>query len=129
MEYTGVVGAMVIEQMAWVNCQVPNDETFSGDGLRQFIGDHENHLVEVEEGRREDFTLINWENNQLHWLVNKLLVQVMVLEGCQDSPLEIHDSPILIPIPPPTGQLLVEIDDINDEWNQAITKDLVEGQS
>ena len=81
----------------------------------------------MEEGRQEDFTLINWvlinlqttnlainwENNWLCCLVDKLLVQVTVLEGYQDSPSEIPDSPVPIPIPPPARQLLVEIDNVN----------------
>ena len=67
----------------------------------------------------------------LHWveaLNTQLLMQVMVLEVTQNHPLEIPDSPELIPIPAPGGNLLVEIDDrVDDEVAQAITEDQVEG--
>lgn len=42
MEYTGVVGVMVMEQLVTANNQVLDDFTFSWDGLRNFISDHEN---------------------------------------------------------------------------------------
>ena len=56
-------------------------------------------------------------------------MRVMVLEGYQDNLIEIPDSSALIPIPPPRGSLLVEIQDgTDDEANQAVVEDLAEGQ-
>ena len=63
-------------------------------------------------------------------LRDELLVQVMVLEGCQGDPIEILGSPELILIPSPAGQQLILIDDeevpdSEDRRNQAITEDHV----
>ena len=48
MEYTGAVRIEVLEMMGMMNCCIPEQETFSGDGLLQFIRDHKNHLAKVK---------------------------------------------------------------------------------
>ena len=66
---------------------------------------------------------------ELCHLVNELLIQVMVLEGHQGSPIEISDSLAPILIPSPGGNLLVEIQDRTDnKQNQVNVEDLTEGQ-
>ena len=73
--------------------------------------------------------VLNHDICSLSRLVNKLLMRVTVLEGTQGNPIEIPDSPALIPIPPPGGNLLVEIvDGTNDKAAQAAAEDQVEGQ-
>ena len=124
---------------------MPDNKMFRRDGLRRFIGDHEDNLAEVEGAHREYVQLSNGAlhnlqiTNQvyhqeitfLNSLMNQLLVQVTVLEGHWDSPLKIPDSLAPIPILPPAGQQLVEINDdkvsdLEDERNQVITEDQVE---
>ena len=49
----------------------------------------------------------------------------MVLEGQRDSPIEIPDSPVLIPILLPARQLLVLIEELNPEEEEGINLDEV----
>ena len=54
------------------------------------------------------------------------MMQVMALEGYQDNPIVVPNSPP-IPIPAPGGNLLVEIMDRTDnDMAQAITEDRAE---
>ena len=55
MEYTGVVGVEVADMLASVNKKVqalephvPAQHTFRGDGLQNFIQDHQDHLKHLE---------------------------------------------------------------------------------
>ena len=58
----------------------------------------------------------HWDLRRVERLNGELLMRVMVLEGCQDNPIKIPDSLVLIPIPPLGGNLLVEIvDRTNDD--------------
>ena len=60
--------------------------------------------------------------------MDKLLVRVMVLEGTQGNLIEIPNSPAPILIPPPGGNLLVEIvDGMDDDMVQVIIEDQEEG--
>ena len=79
---------------------------------------------------RQDITLESycWDLCQVEALNTQLLMQVMVLEATWDHLLEIPDSPKLVPIPAPGGNLLVEIDNgVDDEVAQAIVEDQAEG--
>ena len=61
-------------------------------------------------------------------LNSELLVWVTALEGTQDSPIIIPDSPPPIPIPAPGRNLLVEINNsMDDAAVQAIAEDQMEG--
>ena len=61
-------------------------------------------------------------------LNSELLVQVMALEGTQDSPIIIPDSPPPIPILAPGVNRLVEIEDRTDDVVvQAVAEDQAEG--
>ena len=62
----------------------------------------------------------------------ELLRQVLALEHGRGNPIMVLDSPELVPIPPPRilgpGSMLVEINDgVDDEWNQVVMEDQVEG--
>ena len=68
-----------------------------------------------------------WDLQRVERLNSELLMRVMVLEGHQGDLIEIPDSPVLILIPPPGGNLLVEIvDGTDDEAMQAAVEDMVE---
>ena len=58
-------------------------------------------------------------------------MRVTVLEVTRDHLLEILDSPVPVPVPPPVlgpGSVLVEINDgVDDAWAQAIAEDQAEG--
>ena len=68
-----------------------------------------------------------WDIAWSEHLINKLLIQVMVLEGWEGNLIEIPNSLALIPVPPPGGNLLVEImDRTDDDTAQAAAEDQVE---
>ena len=104
---------------------MPDDEIFRGGGLKTYIEDHENCLAAVEEVHYEfvmmldcsvqDLQIANLaycqEITNLNSLVDQLLRRVIVLERHRDSLIEIPDSLAPIPIPPPGGEQLVEIED------------------
>jgi len=104
MEYMGTVGAMVMEQVVLVNDQVPDNHTFSGMVLRDFISDHEERLAEVEGFLGiMDLHLCDLQSRDciqqdeirdLRGLVDQLLERVTALEGRRDTPIEILDIPI-----------------------------------
>ena len=60
-------------------------------------------------------------------LVDKLLIRVTVLEGWEGNLIEIPNSLVPILIPPPGGNILVEIvDGMDDEAVQAVVEDQAE---
>ena len=149
MEYTGLVGMELVDMLASINSKVedlaprmPMQHTFSGDGLNQFIQDHQDCLEQLEDQLSNVITMterlvmeLHLQNEVYHQdfrrvkrLNSELLIRVMVLEGCQDHPIEIPDSPVPILIPAPGGNLLVEIvDGTNDDMAQVVAEDLAEG--
>ena len=152
MEYTGAVGAEVVDMLTVVHekvwalePQVPNQHTFRGDGLQNFIQDHQDRLEQLEDQLRDLMTMIDvsvhhqdialeayhWDLRQVERLNGELLVWVAALEHGQGNPIRI-DNPELLPMPPPgglgLGSMLVEINDgVDDEWNQVVMEDQVEG--
>ena len=143
MEYTRAVGVEVLDMMVMMNHHIPEQEMFGGDGLCQFIQDHQDHLAQVEDQLGNLIMMMDWTCQdlqitnqvlnqdvvQIERLMDKHLVRVMVLEGTQGNLIEIPNSPALIPVPPPGGNLLVEIiDGMDDEVAQVIIEDQVEGQ-
>ena len=95
MEYTGAIGVEVLEMMAMINHHIPEQETFGGDGLHQFIQDHQDRITKLKDQLGNIIIMTNqtcWDlqiTNQvlnrdvthLERLVDKLLVRVTVLEG------------------------------------------------
>ena len=139
MEYTGAIGAMAMEQMAQINDRIPTDHTFGGTALRDFMSDHEERLAEVEsfpgimDGHLRDLQrrdrLQQEEIGELRDLVGELLERVTVLEGRRDTPIEIPDSPVPLPVRIlPGPHILVPIEELNpnsdeDEALWAIAED------
>ena len=127
MEYAGAVGVMAMEQVALVNEQVLTDHTFGGTALRDFMLDHEERLAEVEsfpgimDGHLWDLQRRDWIQQDgicdLRGLVDQLLERVTVLEGRRDTPIEIPDSPVPLPIHIllPVEHQLVPIEELNPD--------------
>ena len=141
MEYTRVVGVELADMLASINTRVLDQYTFSGDGLCQFIQDHQDCLEQLEDQLSNLIMMTNWSvmelqltNKSYHWnlwrvewLNGELLMRVTVLEGHQENPIEIPDTPPPILIPPPGGNILVEIvDGMDDEAVQAVVEDQAE---
>ena len=145
MEYAGVVGLEVANMLASVNEKVwvikphvPTQHTFGGNGLQNFIRDHQDRLEQLEDQLSDLVMMMNHvvgrllvANEAQRRLINKLLIQVTALEGTYEDPIMIPDSPAPIPIPPPVlglGSMLVEIEDGTDDAAvQAIVEDQAEG--
>ena len=73
-------------EVEWVNEAVVKHMTL----ITEAQGDIETLITEAH---RKDH-----EIDQLQGLVNELLNRVTVLEGCQDNPIEIPDSPVPLPV-------------------------------
>ena len=135
MEYSGAVGSELADILVSISLkvdlltpQVPDQRMFSGDSLYQFIQDHQDCLEQLEDQLSNLITMTNCSvmdlhlmNEAYHWnlwrveqLNLELLMRVTVLEGYQGDPIEIPNSPVPILIPPPGGNLLVEIVDGTD---------------
>ena len=145
MEYAGVVGVELADILASVNSkveelapQVPAQHMFGGDGLQNFICDHQDRLEHLEGSFHDLMMMVEnavgrlaiasksycQDLHQVERLNSKLLVRVTALEGTWDSPIIIPDSPLPIPIPAPGENFLVEIKDgTDDAVVQAITED------
>ena len=72
-------------------------------------------------------------HQDLRWVeeINvSLLRRVAALKYSQDNPIVVLDSPEPVPVPPPgrlgPGSMLIPIDDIDDDQNQAIAEDQAE---
>ena len=142
IEYAEAVGVEVVDMLTVVHekvkalePQVPAQHTFGGDGLQNFIRNHQDRLEHIKGQlgdlmtmvdhaiHHQDITLelYHWDLWQVERLNSKLLVQVAALEHGQSNPIRIN-SPEPIPVPPPgglgPGSVLVEIEDgVDDEWN------------
>ena len=151
MEYTRVVGAELVDMMTLVHekvqaleLQVPAQHTFGGDGLQDFIQDHQDCL-ECLEGQLGNLTTITNQTVERLLIYNEsyrqnlcrveevnvgLLRRVVALEHGWGNPILVLDSSEPVPVPPPAGlglgSVLVLINDVDDDWNQAITEDQVE---
>ena len=149
MEYAGVVGAeladmltAVHEKVKAIEPRVPAQHTFGGDGLQNFIRDHQDELERLSHQVENLTTMTNEAVRRLQvgqerqrvdlWMVEavnaKLLRRVAALEHGRDNPIVIPDSPEALPVRPPfvlgPGSVLIPIDDdVDDERNQMITED------
>ena len=137
---------VVHEKVQVLEPQVPTQHTFGGNGLQEFIQDHQDCLEWLED-QLGDLTMMTnqameglmIQNKSYHQdlcqveaLNSELLRWVVALEHGQGNPIIIPDSPEPIPVPPPgglgLGSVLVEIDNrVDDEQNQAVVEDQVEG--
>ena len=149
MEYAGVVGAeladmlmVVHEKVKVIEPRVPTQHTFGGDGLQNFIRDHQDELERLshqvenltmmtnkavrklqvgQERQRADLRMAEAVNAEL-------LRRVAALEHGRENPIVIPDSPEALPVRPPfvlgPGSILIPIDDdVDDERNQMIAED------
>ena len=148
MEYVGTIGVEIADMLASVNLRVeelaphmPVQHTFGGNGLHQFIGDHQDHLEQLED-QLSDLIMMteqlvielhltveayHWDLCWVERLNGELLIRVMVLEGHQGNLIKIPDIPPLILIPALGGNLLVEIVNRTDnDMVQVVVEDQVE---
>ena len=123
MEYTGVVAVEVTNMLMSVNKrlreiepQVLAQQMFRGNGLQNFIHDHQDRLEHIEGQlgdltimvdhtiHRQDITLESYHQDlwQVERLNSELLVWVAALEHSRGN-LILIDSPELIPVPPLGG--------------------------
>ena len=157
MEYVGVVGAELADMLTAVNekvkaiePRVPAQHTFGGDGLQNFIRDHQEELERLSHQVENLTTMMNEVvrrlqvgqerqrvDLQMAEAVNvELLRRVAALEHGRENPIVIPDSPEPVPVRPPfvlgPGSVLIPIDDdVDDERNQMIVEDqarLAEGR-
>ena len=157
MEYAGVVGAELADMLTAVNekvkaiePRVPAQHTFGGDGLQNFIRDHQEELECLSHQVENLMTMTNEAVRRLQVgqerqradlrtaeAVNaELLRRVAALEHGRENPIVIPDSPEALPVRPPfvlgPGSVLIPIDDdVDDERNQMIAEDqarLAEGR-
>jgi len=108
MEYAGAVGMMLLDEVSYVNGQTES-------GMGQAMNRIKQEVERVDEAVVEHTTLIaeaqgdieiliteahrkDHEIDHLRGLVDELLNWVMALEGHQDNPIEIPDSPAPLPI-------------------------------
>ena len=148
MEYTGVVGikladmlTLVHEKVQALELRVPAQHTFGGDGLQNFIHDHQEELERLSHQVENLTTMMNeavrrlqvsqerqrWDLRRVEEVNTELLRWVAALEHGRGNPIEIPDSPEALAVPPPfvlgPRSILIPIDDVDDEWNQMIAKD------
>ena len=148
MEYAGVVEAeladmltAVHEKVKAIEPRVPAQHTFGGDGLQNFIRDHQEELERLSHQVENLTTMTNEAVRRLQVgqeqqqadlrmveAVNaELLRQVVALEHGRDNPIVILDSPEAVLVRPPfvlgPGSVLILIDDVDDERNQMIAED------
>ena len=148
MEYMGVVGikladmlTLVHEKVRALELRVLAQHTFGGDGLQNFIHDHQEELERLSHQVENPMTMTNeavrrlqvGQERQRRDLqrveeVNvELLRRVAALEHGQGNPIKIPDSPEALAVPPlfvlGPGSVLIPIDDVDDERNQMIAKD------
>ena len=148
MEYAGVIRAkladmltMVHKKVKAIEPRVPTQHTFSGDGLQNFIHDHQEELERLSHQVENLTTMMNEAvqrlqvgqerqraDLQMAEAVNaELLRRVVALEHGQDNLIMIPDSPEALPVWPPfvlgPGSILIPIDDVDDERNQMIAED------
>jgi len=97
MEYAGSVGTMLLDEVAYVNGQTESSMGRAMNGIEREVERVDEAVVEhttlIAEARRKDH-----EIDRLRELVDELLNRVMVLEGRQDNPIEIPDSPVPLPV-------------------------------
>ena len=132
----------VHEKVKVIEPRVPAQHTFGGDGLQNFIRDHQEELERLSHQVENLTTMTNEAVRRLQvgqerqradlWMVEavnaELLRRVAALEHGRENPIVIPDSPEALPVRPPfvlgPGSILIPIDVIiDDERNQMIAED------
>jgi len=108
MEYAGSVGTMLLDEVAYVNGQTESGMGRAMNGIEREVERVDEAVVEhttlIAEAQGDIETLIakarrkDHEIDHLRELVDELLNRVTALEGRQDNPIEIPDSPVPLPV-------------------------------
>ena len=108
MEYVGSVGTMLLDEVAYVNGQTEVGMGRVMNGIEREVTRVDEAVVEhttliaeaqgdietlIAEARRKDHLI-----DRLQGLVDELLNRVTALEGREDHPIEILDSPAPLPV-------------------------------
>jgi len=108
MEYAGSVGTMLLDEVAYVNGQTESGMGRAMNGIEQEVEQVDEGVVEhttlIAEAQGDIETLIaevrrkDHKIDRLRELVDELLNRVTALEGHEDNPIEIPDSPVALPV-------------------------------
>jgi len=137
--YPLIIYPLAPSELVLVNNRISTDHMFGGTALKDFMLDCKERLVEVEsflgimDRHLCDLQQRDWiqqdEIRDLRGLVGQLLERVTVLEGRRDTPIEIPDSPALLPVcilPAEEHQLVpieLNLNSDEDEERWAIAED------
>ena len=130
------------EKVKALEPHVPTQHTFGGDGLQNFIQDHQEELERLSHQVENLMVMMNeavlrlqvgqehqHQDLQRAEAINaELLRRVVALEHGWENLIVIPDSPEALPVRPPfmlgPGSVLIPIDnDVDDERNQMIAED------
>ena len=115
MEYAGAVGTMLLDEMAYVNGRTEEGMGRAMNGIKReatrvedVVVEHTTLVAEVQgdietliaAARMRDREIEGLQDQVtgLNHLVDQLLNRVTALEGRQDNPIEILDSPAPLPV-------------------------------
>jgi len=156
MEYTGAVGAMVMNELAYVHERTETGLGMAMTGIEQEVtrvedrvSEHETLIEEVQgdvtnliAGARTSANIedaLRIEVTGLRHLVSQLLRRVTALEGRQEHPIEVEDdsdeeaeersedeAPVPVPAPGMVYQL-VPIEDLGEESEEVEDSEIEEG--
>jgi len=155
MEYTGAVGAMVMDELAYVHERTETSLGMAMNGIEREVtrvedrvSEHETLIEEVQgdvgnliAGARTSANIedaLRIEVTGLHHLVSQLLRRVTALEGRQEHPIEVEDDsdeeaeegsededPVPVPAPGMVYQL-VPIEDLEEEAEEVVEDSEIE---
>jgi len=156
MEYTGAVGTMVMDELAFVHEQTETGLGMAMTGIEREVtrvedrvSEHETLIEEVQgdvtnliAGARTSANIedaLRIEVTGLRHLVSQLLRRVTALEGRQEHPIEVEDdsdeeaeessedeAPVPVPAPGMVYQL-VPIEDLGEEEEEVEDSEIEEG--
>jgi len=156
MEYTGAVGAMVMDELAYVHENTERGMGTAMNGIEREVtrvedrvSEHETLIEEVQgdvtnliAGARTSANIedaLRIEVTGLRHLVSQLLRRVTALEGRQEHPIEVEDdsdeeagessedeAPVPVPAPGMVYQL-VPIEDLEEESEEIEDSEVEEG--
>jgi len=155
MEYTGAVGTMVMDELAYVHERMEAGMGTAMNGIEREVtrvedrvSEHETLIEEVQgdvenliAGARTSANIedaLRIEVTGLRHLVSQLLRRVTALEGRQEHPIEVVDDSdeeeessedeALVPVPAPgIVYQLVPIEDLEEEEEEVEGSDIEEG--